>query len=89
MFCFEFDATKRESNRKMHGIGFVAAQSLWSDPMLLEIPAKTEDEPRHLVIGFIYEKHRSAVVTYRGGKYPVDIGSGANAQTLCIAELRR
>lgn len=34
--------------------------------MLLEIPAKTEDEPRYLVIGLIDGKHWSAVVTYRG-----------------------
>ena len=66
MFSFEFDATKSESNRTKHGIDFVEAQSLWSDPMLLEIPVKTEDEPRYLVIGFIGGKHWSAVVTYRG-----------------------
>ena len=65
MFSFEFDATKSESNRTKHGIDFVQAQSLWSDPMLLEIPVKTEDEPRYLVIGFIAGKHWSAVVTYR------------------------
>lgn len=34
--------------------------------MLLEIPAKTEDEPRSLVIGLIDGKHWSAVITYRG-----------------------
>ena len=66
MFSFEFDATKSESNRTKHGIDFVEAQSLWSDPMLLEIPVKTEDEPRYLVIGFIEGKHWSAVLTYRG-----------------------
>ena len=41
------------------------AQALWNDPMLLEIPAKTDDEPRYLVIGLIQDKHWSAVVTYR------------------------
>lgn len=34
--------------------------------MLLEILAKTADEPRYLVIGLIDDKHWSAVVTYRG-----------------------
>jgi uncharacterized DUF497 family protein len=34
--------------------------------MLLEIPAKTDDEPRYLVIGSINGKHWSAVITYRG-----------------------
>lgn len=67
MNFFEFDAAKSESNRTKHGIDFVEAQGLWSDPMLLEIPAKTDDEPRYLVIGLIDEKHWSAVITYRVG----------------------
>ena len=66
MNSFEFDAAKSESNRAKHGIDFVEAQGLWSDPMLPEIPAKTDDEPRYLVIGLIDEKHWSAVITYRG-----------------------
>ena len=66
MYSFEFDAAKSESNRTKHGIDFVDAQVLWNDPMLLEIPAKTDDEPRCLVIGSIDGKHWSAVITYRG-----------------------
>ena len=66
MISFEFDAEKSDSNREKHGIDFVEAQGLWNDPMLLEIPAKTEDEPRFLVIGQIEGKHWSAVITYRG-----------------------
>ena len=64
---FEFDTSKSESNLKKHGIDFIEAQSLWSDSSLLEIPAKTLDEPRFLVIGLIGQKHWSAVVTYREG----------------------
>lgn len=66
MFVFEFDAAKSESNLAKHGIDFVDAQLLWRDPSLLEIPAKTEDEPHYLVIGLIAKKHWSAVITYRG-----------------------
>ena len=66
MNSFEFDAAKSESNRTKHGIDFVEAQGLWSDPMLLEIPAKTDDEPRYLVIGSVDGKHWSAVITCRG-----------------------
>ncbi|MGB4582650.1 MAG: BrnT family toxin [Rhodoferax sp.] len=66
MNSFEFDVAKSESSRIKHGIDFAEAQSLWNDPMLLEIPAKTEDEPRFLVIGLIDGKHWSAVMTYRG-----------------------
>ena len=62
---FEFDETKSESNRDKHGIDFVDAQLLWTDPNLLQIPAKTTDEPRYLVIGLIEEKHWSAVITFR------------------------
>jgi uncharacterized protein len=66
MNLFEFDAVKSESNRTKHGIDFEEAQSLWNDPMLLEVPARTDDEPRYLVIGLIEGKHWSAVITYRG-----------------------
>ncbi|HEY9278177.1 MAG TPA: BrnT family toxin [Methylotenera sp.] len=63
---FEFDESKSQTNLLKHGINFVDAQNLWSDPRLLEIPAKTEDESRYLIIGLINRKHWSAVITYRG-----------------------
>jgi uncharacterized DUF497 family protein len=66
MISFEFDPAKSESNRTKHGIDFVEAQGLWNDPMLLEIPARTDDEPRYLMIGLIDGKHWSAVISYRG-----------------------
>ncbi len=65
---FEFDDLKSKSNLQKHGIDFIAAQALWDDSNLLEIPAKTLDEPRFLTIGVIDQKHWSAVVTYRNGK---------------------
>ena len=68
MADFEFDSEKSDINRLKHGINFIEAQLLWDDPMLLEIPAKTADEPRFLVIGLIGLKHWSAVITYRGAK---------------------
>ena len=66
MINFEFDETKSQANLLKHGINFINAQDLWNDPYLLEIPAKTEDEPRFLMIGLISKKHWSAVITYRG-----------------------
>ncbi|MBC6962788.1 MAG: BrnT family toxin [Nitrosomonas sp.] len=66
MITFEFDEAKSQANLLKHGISFVDAQALWNDPRLLEIPAKTEDEPRYLMIGLINGKHWSAVITYRG-----------------------
>jgi hypothetical protein len=64
--AFEFDPRKSDRNLEKHGIDFVAAQQLWDDPDLLEIPARTEDEPRFVVIGRVDRKHWSAVITYRG-----------------------
>jgi len=62
---FEFDLKKSLANQEKHGIDFIEAQLLWLDNMLLEIPARTNDEPRFLVIGKIGAKHWSAVITYR------------------------
>lgn len=68
MHVFEFDPNKSESNFLKHGINFTDAQCLWRDPQLLEIPAKTDDEPRFLLIGLINGKHWSAVITYRDNR---------------------
>jgi hypothetical protein len=63
---FEFDSEKSTTNKQKHGIDFYEAQALWNDSDLIEIPAKTADEPRFLVIGKIEGKHWSGVITYRG-----------------------
>lgn len=65
---FEFDPKKSENNKKKHGIGFDETQALWNDLDLMEIPVKTSNEPRFLVIGKISEKHWSGIITYRSGK---------------------
>jgi len=65
MFSFEFDEAKSQSNLSKHGIDFVEAQLLWLDSDLLEIPAKTVDESRFLMIGKIGNRYWSAIVTYR------------------------
>ena len=65
---FEFDHNKSESNKVKHGIDFVEAQVLWDDPDLIEIPAKTIDEPRFLVVGKISGKYWSGIITYRNEK---------------------
>lgn len=63
---FEFDPEKSAANETKHGIDFDHAQALWSDPWLLEAPARTEDEPRFIVIGRIGDRHWSAVCVLRG-----------------------
>ncbi len=67
MSTFEYDDAKSRANLEKHGIDFLDAQSLWNDPRLLEIQAKSDDEPRFLAIGLIGSKHWSAVITYRNG----------------------
>lgn len=64
---FEYDSKKSDSNKSKHGIDFEEAQLIWEDPDFLEVQAKSDDEPRFLVIGKITHKHWSAVITYRDG----------------------
>ena len=63
---FEYDAKKSAENKRKHGIDFEEAQELWADSSLMEIPARTSDEPRWLLVGKIDQKHWSAAVTRRG-----------------------
>jgi uncharacterized protein len=65
---FEFDEAKSRANKDKHGIDFVEAQELWLDEMFVEIPARTEDEPRFVVVGMISGKHWSSVMTYRSDR---------------------
>jgi len=65
---FEFDLIKSNKNKEKHGINFYEAEALWDDLDFIEVPVKTVDEPRYLVIGRISEKHWSAVITYRSEK---------------------
>jgi uncharacterized DUF497 family protein len=64
--AFEYDSEKSAENKRKHGVDFEEAQALWSDPVLLEIPARVSDEPRWVVIGKMNEKLWSAVITRRG-----------------------
>ncbi|RKZ35600.1 MAG: BrnT family toxin [Gammaproteobacteria bacterium] len=66
MYYFEFDNKKSCSNRHKHGIDFVESQELWNDSSFIKIQAKSDNEPRFLIVGCIADKHWSAVITYRG-----------------------
>ena len=68
---FEFDSGKSGTNKQKHGIDFVKSQTLWDDPDLIEIPARTSDEPRSVVIGKIGNRHWSAIITYRDDRVRV------------------
>jgi uncharacterized protein len=60
---FEYDRAKSLANLKRHGIDFIEAQALWSDPDRIEIPARSLDEPRIQVIGRIGDMVWSAFIT--------------------------
>ena len=53
---FEFDNPKSHANRTKHGIDFVDAQSYGKTRIVIEIPARTVDEPRFMVVGRIGER---------------------------------
>ena len=63
--AFEFDAAKGRTNAAKHGMDFVQAQQLWLNPLRLEVPARTEGEPRWLLIARIADGHWSAIFTRR------------------------
>jgi len=65
---FEFDHKKSKSNDQKHGIDFYEAQKLWNNTDFIEIPVKTSDESRFIVIGKISGKYWSGVITYHNEK---------------------
>ncbi|OGJ85625.1 MAG: toxin [Candidatus Raymondbacteria bacterium RifOxyA12_full_50_37] len=65
---FTYDPAKSDANKTKHGIDFEEAKALWADPDRIEIPAKTVDEPRGMVIGKIEAKIWSSIITVREGK---------------------
>ena len=65
---FEFDPEKATANKANHGIDFVEAQGLWTDPDRLEVAARSDVERRSIVVGRIYETTWAACVTYRHEK---------------------
>lgn len=62
---FEYDIHKSAMNKLKHGINFEEAKLLWNDPEALEIPLRYEGESRFAVLGKFYDKHWTAIITYR------------------------
>jgi hypothetical protein len=40
---FEFDPLKSAANKAKHGIDFIEAQALWSDPDRIELPGAADE----------------------------------------------
>ena len=62
---FEYDESKNRINIEKHGIGFIVAQEIWQDEMMLELVLNFPDETRIMCIGKINQKYWTAIITYR------------------------
>ena len=62
---FEWDDEKNKTTQKTRGLSFDDAKSLWSSPDVLEVPARTEGEPRWAKIGVIFGKVHVCIFTRR------------------------
>ena len=83
---FEFDESKSRANKAKHGIDFAEAQALWLDERLVEVPARSDDEPRLLVVGQIEGKCWSAFITYRGENTRIISVRRSRAEEVAIYE---
>ena len=63
---FEYDPEKSASNKAKHGIDFEEAQALWTDKNAVILDARSNTEPRHMVLGRIGNTLWAAFITYRG-----------------------
>ena len=63
---FEFDENKSVTNEAKHGISFEEAKKLWNDVNAVKLEAIERNEIRYLLIAVLYDKHWSAIYTYRG-----------------------
>jgi uncharacterized protein len=83
---FEFDEANSRTNKGKHGIDFVEAQGLWLDEAYVEVPARTVDEERFVVVGKISGRHWSMVITYRGERVRIISARRARAEEVEIYE---
>ncbi|MDR3088398.1 MAG: BrnT family toxin [Desulfobulbaceae bacterium] len=62
---YEYDPAKSQSNKIKHGIDFEEAKALWDDECAIIQSARSDTEPRFVVIGRIGGRFWSAFITYR------------------------
>jgi hypothetical protein len=82
---FEFDPAKSDANRIKHGIDFVTAQELWEDIYAVQIAAKSDTEPRFVLIARLEGKVWSVFFTERSSKIRIISArrSRTNEEELC------
>lgn len=86
---FEFDEQKSISNEEKHGIDFIKVQALWDDEERLEIPAKTVNEPRFIMLGKIGSRVWAVVITYRRERIRIISARRARTQEIALYESER
>lgn len=86
---FEYDPQKSKMNKEKHGIDFEVAQQLWLDDKLIEMPARSEGEPRKLAVGKIGDEYWSAVITFRGKQVRLISARRARKKEIETYESRR
>lgn len=64
---FEYDADKSAINLQKHGVDFEKAQELWADKTV-EAPARSDREPRFLLVGRLEGHCWTAIFTNRAGR---------------------
>lgn len=63
---FEYDPAKSEANTAKPGIDFKQAKALWQEEDRIEIPARSDTEPRKAIIARHLGKIRVGYFTMRG-----------------------
>ena len=62
---FEFDKAKSKTNKEKHGISLEEAQAIWEEAYV-QVPARSADEPRWMVVGNVGGRLYACVYTRRG-----------------------
>jgi uncharacterized DUF497 family protein len=83
---FEFDSRKSQTNKLKHGIDFTEVQVLWDDPRRIEVPARSDDEPRFLLVGKIAERHWAVFLTHRRGRVRIISARRAREEEITLYE---
>jgi len=63
---FEWDPAKSAANKLKHGLAFEDARAMWADPRGLEIPGRSDVEPRTRRIARFKGECWTAIHTQRG-----------------------
>ena len=86
MTDFQYDPGKSQVNLEKHGINFEQAKALWDDPNLVRISARSDDEPRTMIIARLEDQFWSAIVTNRDDEIRIISVRQSRAREVAIYE---